>query len=329
MSRRSRSRRTLDTLLADAGIRDEIVSVELLDIGWPGRGEGTYRDDDGTHSRVRLTDGTSVIYREYATTTGSSARYLAKEAFVFKQLAKAGLPTPPILAEVDGSEGTGGDPPAMLLADPGGESLETVFRDVPKSQRAALWSEVGSMLRRLHRVDLSYAGPLADPSSRRSWMDFVPYFAKSLRGMKKRFPETAPQVDELLILLRKQVAPYLEDRPRAICFGHTALPALMLERYGKSWRCLSWLSLGYYVSVGDPDRDVVSTARRCRQGSGSEVPDSFYKAYGRRPDPVCAVLYEIGSIGPPTRGPDGSPSPDPETSQAESVARLRELLMKG
>lgn len=286
MTRLSRSRRTLDTLLADAGIERDVASIDLLAIGWRGRGGGPYRDDDGTHARVLLGDGTSVVYREYATTTSWASKYRAKEAFVFAQLGKAGLPTPSVLASVDGTPGTGGDPPAMLLSDPGGEPLEALFRTAP-----TIWSEAGAMLRRLHDVDVSYAGFLADPGYGRPWTRFVPYFAKSLRENRRRHPHLAGGVDEMLALLREPVAAYLETRPRAICCAPYSMPGLMLERAGARWECRSWLSLGYYVSVGDPERDVVAIATRYRNQTGSEVPRSFFTGYGRRPDPVCELVY--------------------------------------
>jgi hypothetical protein len=47
------------------------------------------------------------------------------------------------------------------------------------------------------------------------------------------------------------------------------------------------LSLGSYVSIGDPDRDLVGIGRY------HPLPDAFYDAYGRRPDPVAAVVYEL------------------------------------
>lgn len=251
-----------------------------------------YRDDDGTHARVVLGDGSRVVYREYATTTAAAAAYRAKEAFVFTQLAKAGLPTPPILAAVDGSPGAGGDPPAMLLGDAGGDPLEALYRTVATSQRSALWSEVGATLRLLHHADVELAGYLADPRHDRPWMRSVPYFATSLRRLRERRPELAAEAGELLALLRKDAAPYLAGRPRAICCGHYAMPALMLEREpcGR-WRCVSWLGLGYYVSVGDPDRDLAGVAHHHRKETGEELPASFYEAYGRHPDPVAEIVY--------------------------------------
>ena len=278
-------------LLEAAGCEREIAATESLAIGWPGRSDSSYRDDDGTHARVLLGDGSRVIYREYATTTAAAAWCRAKEAFVFTQLAKAGLPTPPILAAVDGSPGVGGDPPAMLLGDAGGDPLEAVYRTVPNSQRSSLWSEVGATLQLLHSADVALAGYLADPQHDRPWMRTVPYFAKSLRTLRDRRPELASGADELLAMLRRDVAPYLEGRPRAICCGHYAMPAMMLERHRSGWRCVSWFGLGYYVSVGDPDRDLASVAYRCRNETGEELPASFYKAYGRRSDPVADTVY--------------------------------------
>src|SRR5688572_26331395 len=117
VARISRRRRMLDELLATAGRCESVESIELLAIGWPGRGRGTYRDDDGTHARVHLADETSTIFREYAATTQMVELYQRKETFVFELLRDAGLPAPRVAAS---------HPGALLLDDPGGEPLEQV-----------------------------------------------------------------------------------------------------------------------------------------------------------------------------------------------------------
>jgi hypothetical protein len=50
--------------------------------------------------------------------------------------------------------------------------------------------------------------------------------------------------------------------------------------------------LGYYVSIGDPDRDVVAIVTRHQQRTGREMPDAFFTGYGRRPDPIAAAAYD-------------------------------------
>ncbi len=237
----SRSRRTLDALLTEARLPDA-VSVETLSIGWPGRGGGGYRDDDGTHARVWLIDGRSVVYREYATTSRAASRYRMKESFVLGQLGHAGLPTPTILAVTDGIEA--GAPPAMLYSDPGGTPLEAhTSGSLATEDQEALWAEVGRRLRQLHDVDSALVGPLAEPANDRPWMQSVTYFAKSLRTFKKKHPSSAEQVDDLLAILRGPVAAHVAGRRRSICCGHYALPGLMLDP--RDWQTKSWLSLGY------------------------------------------------------------------------------------
>jgi hypothetical protein len=292
VARASRSRRTLEALLIDSGVSTEVEDVAVLAIGWPGRRGGAYRDDDGTHARVRLRGGLSVVYREYATTSRAASRYRMKEAFVFECLRRAGLPTPQVLAATDGIEA--GAPPAMLLADPGGSPLEEhVTSGAPGTPNDELWAEVGRRLRQLHALEVGVVGPLADPSGQRPWMQLVPYFAKALRQLRKRQPELAATVDDLLALLGGPVAARLEGTAPSICCGHYALPGLMLQAVEPAaWTTKSWLSLGYYVSVGDPDRDLTAVSTLCRLKTGSDLPSAFYAAYGRRPDPVAEVVYD-------------------------------------
>ena len=253
----SRSRRTLNELLAAAGRTEAIESVELLAIGWPGRGKGTYRDDDGTHARVHLTDGTTAIFREYAPTTRMVQRYQEKEAFVFGVLRHAGLPAPRVAASHSG---------AVLLDDPGGEPLEQV-RDQP------VWGAVGTAMRRLHDIEPGELW-LGD----RPWMHPIPYLIRNLRR------RGAPPSKAVLSLLRGPVAAHLDARPQAICCGGYSLPGMLLDQ---GHTVVGWLSLGYYVSIGDPDRDIVGLATR------HPLPAEFYDAYGRRPDAVAALVYEL------------------------------------
>lgn len=50
--------------------------------------------------------------------------------------------------------------------------------------------------------------------------------------------------------------------------------------------------MGYYVSVGDPDRDVTAMSTLYRLKTGRDLPTAFYSAYGRRPDPIAEVVYD-------------------------------------
>ena len=290
MARLSKSRRTLDALIEMAGLPSDVVAIEPLAIGWPGR-TGSYRDDDGTHARVRLRQDGSVIFREYATTLRLPALFRAKEASVLEHLARAGLPTPSILAATDGISDFGG-PPAMLLSDGGGESLEELVR-------AGLFSDpgvvraVGRSLRQLHDVPVTGAEPFAHRAFRRAWMDLVPYFGRTLVQLRKRHPALRSQFAELNRTLRGPVVEHLAGRPHAICCGHIGgLPGLMLQRANRGWSTVGWLNLGYYVSIGDPDRDVVAVATRHQLNTGEAIPDTFYSAYGRRPDPIAEVVYD-------------------------------------
>jgi len=273
----SRSRRLLDALL---GAR-EVASIEELPIGWPGRGSGSYRDDDGTHARVHLDDGSTVLFREYAQTNQMVTAYQQKEARVFSLLRDAGLPAPVVLASADGG---------ALLSDAGGVPLEVV-RD------RAVWGAVGAMLRRLHEVPVADDLWLGD----RPWMDPVAYLIRNLRRRGVR-----PSRDAVA-LLRGPVADHLATRPRAVCCGAGfSLPGMMLNAAGE---VVAWLSLGYYVSIDDPDRDVVGL------GVQHSLPEAFYDAYGRRPDPVAEIVN--GLLHRRTTDVD---------AVDDAVARLRELV---
>ncbi|HEX7168339.1 MAG TPA: phosphotransferase [Acidimicrobiales bacterium] len=289
MPRLSKSRRTLDALVEAAGFRSDVVGVESLAIGWPGK--GGYRDDDGTHARAHLGQHGSVIFREYGTTLAMPARFRVKEAAVFEHLAAAGLPVPSILAATDGIADFAG-PPAMLLSDAGGEPLEELDRRGAFSD-PALWRAVGAALRQLHDVPLTGREPFAHRDFARAWMDFAPYFGRTIAQLRKRHPALDSPFRELNRLLREQVADHLATRPRTICCGHIGgFPGLMLEPDEGGWATVGWLGLGYYVSIGDPDRDVVAIAARHQLRTGRDIPGAFYTGYGRRPDHVAAVVYD-------------------------------------
>lgn len=238
-----------------------------------------------------LDDGTAVVYREYANTNNMANLYQAKETAMFETLAAAGLPAPRILASSPGDGRSGGESPATLLSDGGGEPLEELLLSVDEDQRPGLWAGVGATLRRLHDLDPASCSILREPIFQRPWTDFVPYFLKSLKGVKDTRPDLAEAVDELRSM-RKNLAAYVESRPKVICCAHGYLPGLMLQREGAGWRCLSWLNLGYYVSVRDPDQDLMLVAVSHREWTGEDVPESFFREYGARPEPLAELLYE-------------------------------------
>ena len=289
--RLSQSRRRLSALLDTAGLDAEIASVTTLGIGSAGLNARGNRDEDGTHARVMLEDGTGVIYREYASTNNMMSLYQAKETAIFEALRAAGLPSPQVLASTPGSGHSGGESAATLLSDDGGAPLEELFRSASKRQRAGFWSEVGATLRRLHDVDPEVAPILREPTFQRPWTDFVPYFLKSLKGVKDARPDLAPAVEQLRSM-RDDLRAFVESRPKAICCAQAYLPGMMLEPDGTAWRCASWLNLGYYVSVRDPDQDVMLVVVAHREWTGDDVPESFFRAYGSRPDPIAELLYE-------------------------------------
>lgn len=327
-------------LLRDAGIDAPIVGAEVVRIGSAGLNARGDRDEDGTHTRLVLDDGKHLIYREYANTTAWGHVFQAKESAVFKTLARAGLPAPRVLASVAGAARAGGENAASLLSDSGGLPLEEVFRDAPPSARSGLWSEVGATLRRLHDVDTTRAKFLGNPTYQQRWTRQLPYFLGSMKSVKKLRPDLTHAVDDL-VALRRPLQAWLDSRPRSItCFGAGGyLPGMMLERDGRQWRCTSWLNLGYYVSISDPTRDVVSIAVSHREWTGDEVPPSFYRSYGRRPDPVCELVYAsaiqvrrgVAYQRGPTRRAGSIPPPHSTATRAadelpDTVKRLRSLL---
>ena len=289
--RPSRRQRTIAGLLDAAGVDGEVAAIETLGIGSAGLNARGDRDEDGTHHRLTLDDGRTFIYREYADTTASNARYQMKELGVFEALRDEGLPVPAVLAASRGEERAGGEPAATLLSDDGGQPLEMIFRDVAASRRPALWTEVGSQLQALHAVDPARAPILTWPVFQRPWTRFVPYFIKSLKTVVATRPDLAAAT-KTFTTLRKPLEEYLDSRPRVISYGNAGyLPGMLLERKGSTWTCRAWLSLGYYVTLRDPDGDLVLIDTAHREWTGAGVPAAFYKAYGGRPDPLCSLVY--------------------------------------
>lgn len=332
---KGRRREIAEALLREASIRSGIESAETLGIGTAGLNARGPRDEDGTHTRLHLDDGTSLILREYATTGRTPAAQQSKETAVFRTLQGKGLPIPQILASITGER------PATLLSDAGGDPLEVEFLTVPKRSRTTLWSEVGSVLRRVHSVDTS--GVRFLQTTTRAWLDFLPYFIKDLKGVKELRPDLAPAVDEF-IALRGPLQKYLDSRPKSITVLSDGgyLPGMLVKLDRQRWRVASWLSLGYYVTIADPARDVVAIEVSHREWTGDPLPPAFYRSYGSRPDPICALIYEaklqVGRGARYQRGPrrphprpGDFPPPYSIATQAleefpQTAQRLRSLL---
>ena len=339
--RPSRSTRLLRSLLDRADVGAEVATTERLGIGTAGLNARGYRDEDGTHTRIQLDDGRSFIFREYATTTRAAAIYQAKEEAVFRMLRAAGLPAPDVLASERGSTDAERLPAATLLSGTDGDPLEEVFLTVAGRDRERLWSTVGGMLRRLHDIDVGDAEFLRAPGYQRPWTKFLPYFFKSLKGVVSERPDLKPTVADLR-KIQRPLSAYLDTRPRAICCcgagGH--LPGMLVRQQGRSWECAAWLNLGYYVSIDDPARDVALIAVSHREWTGDDVPSSFYREYGYRPDRVVELLYEanlqLGRGAAYLRGKRRAGWGPPPHSRAvealdafpEAVAQLRSLLAR-
>lgn len=332
---RGRRREIAEALLRQAGIRSGIKSVETIGIGTAGLNSRGPRDEDGTHTRLYLDDGGSVILREYATTSRTSALQQSKESAVFATLDAAGLPVPKTLASVASERA------ATLLSDGGGDPLEEVFISAPRSSRAALWSEVGSLMRRLHEVDTTDVR--LPRTTTRAFLDFLPYFMDGLRRVRALRPDLGAAIDDFMSL-RVPLKRYLEGRPKAITVVSAGgyLPGMLVKRNGQGWQITSWLSLGYYVTITDPARNLVAIAVSHREWTGNPIPAAFYHSYGAPPDPICALLYEAdlqvarGAIyqrGPrrPHPRPGDFPPPHSVAIQAlegfpHTVERIRSLL---
>jgi len=295
-AKRRTGRETLKALLAEAGLKDAIAAVEPLN-----------KDEDGTHSRVRLESGSTCIFRLYANTTRMADFYRVKEARLYTSLAAADLPVPRVLAMIAGDGKPGGDPPAMLLTDAGGTPLEHLFLSVPRSRRSTLWSAVGAGLRRLHDTDISFAGALSAPHRQPPSGWFIAELTKVLRRLKQSAPSAARSVDELLAL-RPSLRSYLDARPSSIRHGEGwYLPEMLLEPSQEGWRCVAWLGWGYYASVGDPWLDVVAAELIHREWTGtrSRLPST-------RPMGSARIPYASSLIGPTSncggRGPTSAAS---------------------
>lgn len=286
---RGRRRDIAEALLRRARIEAGIQSADPLDIGKMGLNSRPSRDEDAAYVRLRLDDSSSLIMRDYTTTARRPALQQGKETIVLQTLRDAGLPVPQILASV------AGDHAATLLSDAGGEPLEEVFLSAPKSSRAALWSEVGSALRKWHEVDTT--GVRFPQIGTLAWQDFVPHLITKLRRVKAFRPDLAPAVDAF-VTFRRPLQSYLDTRPRVITFSGAmgAMPGMLLRRDRQRWDVTSWLGLGFHVTIKDPARDVVAIAVSHREWIGDPLPSAFWRSYGSRPDPICQLVYEANLL---------------------------------
>lgn len=274
-----------ETLLQLAGIGAAIVATEAIGIGMSGLNVRGARDEDGTHTRVSLSDGTTVVLREYEL-NGMVVAFQAKEVAMFDLLRARDLPAPAVLAEVPG---------ALLLSDGGGQPLDILFREASPDDRPALWTKVGTMLRGLHDIPVDAASFLGQPIYQRPWTKFVPYLGRAIASLAKARPDLATRLRELRALL-PAIQEWHDARPRSLKLaGGGQLPGLLLARDGPAWACTDWLSLGYYVSIDDPARDIVHAGLAHREWLGAEVPESLHAAYGSSPDGTAVLVYEMAS----------------------------------
>ena len=290
---RSRSRRRLKALLQKAGRTADVVSAVALGIGTAGLNTRGERDEDGTHTRVQLSDGSSVIYREYATSTRAADWYRRKELAVYDLLGRSGVPVPALLSTSPAGEPEPGLPPALLLDDPGGDPLELVFRSIPAGDRSDLWATAGEGLRRLHEVDPTRACFLDDPVFQRPWANVIPYFVKSFDRVRSVRPDLGPTLERFMDM-RDSIQRYLDAKPRAVCVTNAGgyLPGMLVVSSPEGWTVSGWVNLGYYVSLQDPDNDVVGARVSHREWTGADLPPSFYSRYGSEPDEAALLFYE-------------------------------------
>lgn len=330
----SRSRTVAEDLLSQAGIKDSIRSAQILGIGSSGLNVRGNRDEDGTHTRLILKDGRTFVYREYSTTSQTSDISLQKEMLVMAAMRAAKLPAPSILSSAQTRQASPVIPAAMLLSDPGGSPLEVVFTETPPKKRGRLWAEVGEQLLRLHSMDATRFEFLNHSIYQRPWTQTIAYFMKSLNKLKKARPDLASPIGELMAL-RRSLQDYFDAKRRTVCFnGGYYLPGMMMLPDGADWSCINWLSLGYYVSVNDFDRDVVSIALQHREWTGADLPDAFYKAYGSKPDEIAQLIYTAALQLPrgvaytnPNRGlMRKGPGPPPYSTAVDSFQQLPETV---
>ena len=293
---RRTSSETLDALLLDAGTDARVLERRAL-----------ANDITGTYFRVLLDDGSTRLYREYATTSHTANKRMAGEIAFASSMRTAGLPVPALIGQVAGSAAAGGDPAAALFEDLGGEPLafygghrkatqDDLFLSVTGAGRDRLWASVGAMLGALHRLDVDIARVLASPTQLQGRntapKDVARGFAGLLSAVGQRHPEVRTTTDALASLDR-DVRSYLDARPVAIRSSEFFLPMLMLDEQDGSWACRAWVGWDLYASVGDPMRDVATIERLVRVWTGADLPNSFYASYGHPIDHVVLLVIQV------------------------------------
>ena len=266
-----------------------------------------------------LDDGTSFIYREYATTTKRADFFRIKEALWMESLGAAGLPTPTVLASFAGGAG---QPPALLLGNGAGRPLEEVFLEVDGAPRSQLWSMVGGLLRDLHSTNIAVVGPWTEPPFRTMADQFARPHEEPAQAQGGD-PDLTNAIDALAVL-RPALRDYLRARTPAIRFGEGYyLPGMLVERMPLKWACHCWLSWGSYAVVGDPMRDVVAIRTLpTAKFTGYPVPASFHDAYGLPDDPRAnsSTRRTCNSAGDPctsdrTAASTAGTGPDPRRTR--------------
>jgi aminoglycoside phosphotransferase (APT) family kinase protein len=216
---------------------------------------------------------------------GPDPAAMAREAECFRAAAEAGVPVPQLLAAGDGSDGIGS--PYLLMERLDGESLpQRLLRDerwAPVRRRLA--HELGSVLARIHAVDLGRV-----PSLERT-----PDRLAALRAQHDAFGEPRPATELALRWLADHRPAPVAD---AFVHGDYRNGNLIIDDNGVR-AVLDW----ELAHVGDPREDLGWLCAKAWRfgsanpvggfGSREELFAGYERVAGARPDPAAVHWWEV------------------------------------
>lgn len=213
------------------------------------------------------------------------AAAMAREAECFRAAAGAGVPVPELLAAGDGSDGIGS--PYLLMPQLAGETLpQRLLRDDRwAAVRPRLARELGTVLGRIHAVDVNTVPSLERAADRLAW----------LRDRHDAFGEARPATElALRWLAEHRPAPV----PDAFVHGDFRNGNLIVDDDGVR-AVLDW----ELAHVGDPREDLGWVCVKAwRFGSAQPVGgfgtrEELFAGYehitGLRPDPAAVHWWEV------------------------------------
>lgn len=240
-----------------------------------------------------LDDGRRVLLRTYASGAGAVSRGRATEAFLQPLLVDHGVPAPAVLASPP-------DPADFAIFEwvPGIRLRDAAGTEPDASRLDDAWAAAGRALRLTHELriatfDGTFEGNTIQPVDPPWWEQDRALMRDSAATLLSKGLIQSVDCERIL---------RIADRAQALIGPHMpsvlhgdAHAANVLVREGPSgWMLAAWIDWER-ASVGDAESDLATFDVFTRAQVG-RTPESFWRGYGRRPDPAKYPFYELETL---------------------------------